>query len=96
MKPVGAVVHLRARYGPYGTRALPLHRVGAGRVPGRPGGCLGSANLGDGVDSVVKIALGVALLVAVGAMLAKGLLSVRRHGASAREPGYRRPPGRTC
>jgi uncharacterized membrane protein YfcA len=86
MKPVGALVHLRR-----GTVHMEL--VGYLCIGSVPAAFLGVlvvrwlGELGDGVDQVVKIALGVALLVAVGAMLAKGLLSVRRHGASAREPG---------
>ena len=86
MKPVGALVHLRR-----GTVHMELVRyLCIGSVPTAFLGVLvvrWLGELGDGVDQVVKIALGVALLVAVGAMLAKGLLSVRRHGASAREPG---------
>jgi uncharacterized membrane protein YfcA len=86
MKPVGALVHLRR-----GTVHMELVRyLCIGSVPAAFLGVLvvrWLGELGDGVDQVVKIALGVALLVAVGAMLAKGLLSVRRHGASARESG---------
>jgi uncharacterized membrane protein YfcA len=86
MKPVGALVHLRR-----GTVHLELVRyLCIGSVPAAFLGVLvlrWLGELGDGVDNVVKIALGVALLAAVGAMLAKGWFSVRRHGASAREPG---------
>ena len=86
MKPVGAWVHLRR-----GTVHLELVRyLCIGSVPAAFLGVLvvrWLGHLGDGVDNVVKISLGVALVVAVGAMLAKALFGVRRHGASAREPG---------
>ncbi|HEX2307265.1 MAG TPA: sulfite exporter TauE/SafE family protein [Jatrophihabitantaceae bacterium] len=85
MKPVGALVHLRR-----GTVHMELVRyLCIGSVPAAFLGVLvvrWLGELGDGVDNVVKIALGVALLAAVGGMLAKGLLSVRRHGAAARGP----------
>ena len=90
MKPVGALVHLRR-----GTVHLELVRyLCIGSVPAAFMGVfvlrwLGA--LGDGVDNVVRVSLGLALLAAVGAMLAKGWLSVRRHGASAREPGRSAP-----
>ena len=86
MKPVGALVHLRR-----GTVHMDLVRyLCIGSVPTAFLGVLvvrWLGELGHGVDQVVRIALGVALLAAVGAMLAKGLLSVRRHGASARGLG---------
>jgi uncharacterized membrane protein YfcA len=97
MKPVGAFVHLRR-----GTVHLELVRyLCIGSVPAAFLGVfvlrlLGE--LGDGVDNVVKVTLGLALIAAVGAMLAKGVLSVRRQGASAREPdrsGGARPNGLT-
>ena len=103
MKPVGAFVHLRR-----GTVHLELVRyLCIGSVPAAFLGVFVLRWLGkrgDGVDNVVTVALGLALIAAVGAMLAKGVVSVRRHGASARQPdrsgGDRRSvltvrPGRT-
>jgi uncharacterized membrane protein YfcA len=46
---------------------------------------------GEGVQNVVKVALGVALLLAVVTMCARGLLDLRRHGASWRAGRTGRP-----
>jgi len=77
MKPVGAAVHLRR-----GTVNLQLVKwLCIGSVPAAFLGVLllrGMGGAGSGLDDVVQLALGVALLVAVGTMLGKEALSRRR------------------
>jgi len=81
MKPVGAGVHLRR-----GT----VHRslVGwlcLGSVPAAFGGVLIARALGDGagVQEIIKVALGVALLLAAGGMVAKAAMASRAKGGPA-------------
>ena len=90
MKPVGGLVHLRR-----GT----VHKelvgwLAVGSVPSAFAGVLilRSLGRGDGVESAVKISLGVALLVAVAMMVFKASLDVRRRvllGPAASEPAGR-------
>jgi uncharacterized membrane protein YfcA len=78
MKPVGGLVHLRR-----GTVHFELVKwLCIGSVPAAFGGVLLLRALGNGesVQDVVKVALGVALLLAVITMCARGLLGLRRHG----------------
>jgi uncharacterized membrane protein YfcA len=82
MKPVGGFVHLR-----HGTVHFPLVKwLCVGSVPAAFGGVLLLRALGGGddVQSVVKMALGFALLLAVVTMSTRGLLDLRRHGRSWR------------
>ncbi len=83
MKPVGATVHARR-----GTINKPL--VGwlcLGSVPTAFGGVLLLRALGSGKDlqDNVKLALGIALLLAAGTMLAKTIVS-RRRGLAPPDP----------
>ncbi len=87
MKPVGGLVHLRR-----GTvhKQLVLWLV-LGSVPSAFLGVLLLKALGngEGVESAVKLALGIALLVAVAMMISKALLDARRRailGAAADDP----------
>jgi uncharacterized membrane protein YfcA len=78
MKPVGGLVHLRR-----GTVHFELVKwLCIGSVPAAFGGVLLLRALGNGesVQNIVKVALGVALLLAVVTMCARGLLDLRRHG----------------
>ncbi len=78
MKPVGGLVHLRR-----GTVHFELVKwLCIGSVPAAFGGVLLLRALGNGesVQDVVKVALGVALLLAVVTMSVRGLLDLRRHG----------------
>jgi uncharacterized membrane protein YfcA len=82
MKPVGGLVHLRR-----GTVHFELVKwLCVGSIPAAFGGVLLLRALGNGqgVQDVVKVALGVALLVAVVTMCARGLLDLRRHGRAWR------------
>jgi len=82
MKPVGGLVHLRR-----GTVHFELVKwLCVGSVPAAFGGVLLLRALGNGesVQDVVKVALGVALLLAVITMSARGLLDLRRHGRAWR------------
>jgi uncharacterized protein len=82
MKPVGGLVHLR-----HGTVHFPLVKwLCVGSVPAAFGGVLLLRALGDGdgVQDVVKFALGIALLLAVVTMATRGLIDLRRHGRSWR------------
>ncbi len=90
MKPVGGLVHLRR-----GTvhKELVTWLV-LGSVPSAFGGVLILRSLGHGtgVQDAVKIALGVALLVAVAMMVFKASLDVRRRvllGPASTEPAGR-------
>jgi uncharacterized membrane protein YfcA len=81
MKPVGAGVHLKR-----GT----VHRslVGwlcLGSVPAAFGGVLIARALGDGeaVQEIIKIALGIALLLAAAGMVAKAAMARREKGGPA-------------
>lgn len=94
MKPVGGIVHLR-----HGTVHFPLVKwLCVGSVPAAFGGVLLLRSLGNGADvqDVVKLALGVALLLAVVTMSTRGLLDLRRHARSWRAgtagAGAARPP----
>ena len=78
MKPVGGLVHLRR-----GTVHFELVKwLCVGSVPAAFAGVLLLRALGNGesVQDIVKVALGVALLLAVVTMSARGLLDLRRHG----------------
>jgi uncharacterized protein len=82
MKPVGGLVHLR-----HGTVHFALVKwLCVGSVPAAFGGVLLLRALGDGdgVQDVVKFALGIALLLAVVTMATRGLIDLRRHGRSWR------------
>ena len=82
MKPVGGLVHLRR-----GTVHFELVKwLCVGSVPAAFGGVLLLRALGNGesVQDIVKVALGVALLLAVITMCARGLLDLRRHGRAWR------------
>ncbi len=85
MKPVGSYVHLRR-----GTVNLSLVKwLCVGSVPAAFGGVLIVKTLGSGehVQGVIKTALGIALLVAAGALTAKAYLKLveraRRRGGEA-------------
>jgi uncharacterized membrane protein YfcA len=78
MKPVGGIVHLRR-----GTVHFSLVKwLCVGSVPAAFAGVLLLRALGGGerVQDVVKVALGVALLLAVVTMCSRALLDLRRHG----------------
>jgi len=82
MKPVGGLVHFRR-----GTVHFELVKwLCVGSVPAAFGGVLLLRALGNGqsVQDVVKVALGLALLLAVATMSARGLLDLRRHGRAWR------------
>jgi len=82
MKPVGGLVHLRR-----GTVHFELVKwLCVGSVPAAFAGVLLLRALGNGqsVQDVVKVALGLALLLAVATMSARGLLDLRRHGRAWR------------
>jgi uncharacterized membrane protein YfcA len=77
MKPVGAAVHLRR-----GTVNLTLVRwLVIGSVPAAIGGVLIITSIGDSgsVETFIKTALGVALLLSVATMVGKALVSLRQH-----------------
>jgi len=81
MKPVGGAVHLRR-----GTVNTSLVRwLALGSVPSAFAGVVLLRRLGDGavVQERIKIALGVALLMAVGTMVTRAFLDVRRRSARA-------------
>jgi uncharacterized protein len=89
MKPVGGLVHLR-----HGTVHFALVKwLCVGSVPAAFAGVLLLRALGDGegVQDVVKVALGVALLLAVVTMCVRSLLDLRRHGRSWRAGRAPRP-----
>ncbi|NEE02273.1 sulfite exporter TauE/SafE family protein [Phytoactinopolyspora halotolerans] len=74
MKPVGSVVHLRR-----GTVNLSLVRwLCVGSIPSAFSGVLIARALGHGeeVESVIKTALGVALLIAAGGLAVRGYLAL--------------------
>jgi uncharacterized membrane protein YfcA len=76
MKPIGGAVHLRR--GTVNTRLVGW--LVAGSIPSAFAGVLILRQLGDGaaVQAHIKTALGVALLLAVGTMIARAFLNVRR------------------
>ena len=77
MKPVGAAVHLRR-----GTVNLTLVKwLMLGSVPAAVGGVLIITSIGESatVETFIKIALGVALLLSVATMIGKALVSLRQH-----------------
>lgn len=81
MKPVGGAVHLK-----HGTVHKELVRwLVLGSVPAAFCGVLLIKALGNGsgVQDIVKISLGVALLVAVAMMVARALLDVRQRSRAA-------------
>jgi uncharacterized membrane protein YfcA len=89
MKPVGAGVHWRN-----GTVHRELVRwLVVGSVPAAFAGVLVVRALGDGdrIQEVVKLALGIALLVAAGTIVAKAFLAVRRPGRHGNGPLTVRP-----
>ena len=75
MKPVGGLVHFRS--GTVDMRMVRLLCVGS--IPSAFAGVLLLRALGgdEGVQEVVKISLGVALIVAAGALVAKAYISLR-------------------
>jgi len=82
MKPVGAAVHLRR-----GTPNRQLVRwLTLGSVPSAFAGALILRHIGSGpaVQERVKLALGIALLLAVGTMISRAFLNVRRRAADQR------------
>jgi uncharacterized membrane protein YfcA len=85
MKPIGGAVHLR-----HGTvnRALVGWLV-LGSVPAAFAGVLVIRSFGDGqaVQNHVKVALGAALLLAVGTMVARAFFTLRRRAAQCRGAG---------
>jgi uncharacterized protein len=76
MKPIGGAVHLRR--GTVNKRLVGW--LAAGSIPSAFAGVLILRQLGDGtsVQNHIKTALGVALLVAVGTMIARAFLNLRR------------------
>ena len=77
MKPVGAAVHLRR-----GTVNLGLVKwLIIGSVPAAVVGVLIITSIGesDTVDTIIKTALGAALLLSVATMIGKALVSLRQH-----------------
>lgn len=76
MKPIGGAVHLRR--GTVNKRLVGWLMTGS--IPSAFAGVLILRRLGDGaaVQNHIKIALGVALLLAVGTMIARAFLNVRR------------------
>jgi uncharacterized protein len=77
MKPVGAAVHLRR-----GTVNLELVKwLVIGSVPAAIGGVLIITSIGDtaSVETFIKLALGVALLLSVATMIGKAMVSLRQH-----------------
>lgn len=88
MKPVGAGVHLRR-----GTVNMRLvYWLMAGSVPSAFAGVLLARALGHGqdVEHVIKVALGLALLLAAGSMVVKAYLQLREH-ARGNAAGYDDP-----
>ncbi len=82
MKPVGSAVHLR-----HGTVNKPLVKwLVIGSVPFAFAGVLVLNSLGNGqvVQGRIKLALGIALLVACGSILVKALMQVRQWGQDRR------------
>jgi uncharacterized protein len=77
MKPVGSVVHLRR-----GTVHLGLVKwLCLGSIPGAFGGVLIARSLGHGqhVQDVIRIALGVALLVAAAGLIVRAYIRLLEH-----------------
>jgi uncharacterized protein len=99
MKPVGASVHIRR--GTVDRRLVGWLCLGS--VPAAFAGVLllrGLGSSGRDIEDLVRVALGVALLLAVATMLVKALLALRRHARAARAaritgvPAAAEPPGR--
>ena len=90
MKPVGGFVHLRR-----GTVNLGLVKwLCIGSVPSAFVGVLllrAAGDASDGIDEIIKIALGVALLLAVATMLAKEALNARSGTKASDAPLVLRP-----
>lgn len=90
MKPVGGVVHLRR-----GTVNLGLVKwLCMGSVPSAFVGVLllrAAGDASEGIDEIIKIALGVALLLAVATMLAKEALNARSGAQAGDAPLVLRP-----
>ncbi len=83
MKPVGASVHIRR--GTVDRRLVGWLCLGS--VPAAFAGVLllrGLGSSGRDIEDLVRVALGVALLLAVATMLARALLALRRHARAAR------------
>jgi uncharacterized membrane protein YfcA len=77
MKPVGSVVHLRR-----GTVHIPLVKwLCIGSVPGAFSGVLIARSLGDGeqVQEVIRMALGIALLLAAAGLTVRAYLRLVEH-----------------
>jgi uncharacterized membrane protein YfcA len=94
MKPVGAAVHWRS-----GTVHGDLVRwLVVGSVPAAFAGVLVIRALGDGerLQEVVKLALGVALLLAAGTIVAKAFLAVRHPRSRRTGPLVVRPLATAC
>lgn len=90
MKPVGGFVHLRR-----GTVNLGLVKwLCIGSVPSAFVGVLllrAAGDASEGIDEVIKVALGIALLVAVATMLAKEALNARSGTKASDAPLVLRP-----
>lgn len=92
MKPVGGVVHLRK-----GTVNMRLVAwLMAGSVPAAFASVWVLSRIGDTdrIDSLVKVSVGIALLLASGAMVAKGAFT-RRHGEAGSIATLHVHPSRT-
>jgi uncharacterized membrane protein YfcA len=87
MKPVGGAVHLRRRT----VRTDLVRWLMAGSIPSAFGGVLIVRLLGRGVQlqERVKVALGIALVVAAAAIILKGYLQTRRLQRPGSTPGSR-------
>ena len=85
MKPIGGAVHLRR--GTVNKRLVGW--LAAGSMPSAFAGVLILRHLGDGaaVQNHIKTALGIALLLAVGTMIARAFLNLRRRAMK----GYLEP-----
>jgi uncharacterized membrane protein YfcA len=84
MKPFGSAVHLRNRTVHHGV----VRWLALGSVPGAFLGVLISTSFksAKGVQDDLKVALGVALLLAVGGITARAILDRRRHTVEASTP----------
>jgi uncharacterized membrane protein YfcA len=91
MKPVGSIVHLRR-----GTVNLSLVKwLCVGSIPSAFGGVLIAQALGDGEDvqSIIKTALGVALLIAAGGLAVRGYLALTDRAAQRTSDRKTAEPG---
>ncbi|MFN8025526.1 MAG: sulfite exporter TauE/SafE family protein [Acidimicrobiia bacterium] len=92
MKPIGGGIHFRR-----GTVHMGLVRwLALGSVPGALIGSYWIGHLSGDVGDTIKIVLGVALLVAAGAMVARGYLSSHRAAGVTGEEARRVPVKRVA